>query len=105
MVGPKKFGSKKIWSKKILIKRSHGLQKLCPKSFVKIGSEKAEIFMIWANFARTNVSWTNVTMTVEIKDSRNYQLGQMLRGQIMHGQILTGQVFPRQLTTHTDSLI
>ena len=54
-VGPKKFGSNKIWFKSILIKRNHGLQKLYPKSFVKIGSV-AEIFMIWANFARTNVS-------------------------------------------------
>ena len=71
-VGPKKIGSNKIWSKNFLIKINHGLQKLCPKSFVKIGSVTAEIFMIWANFARTNVSWTNVTMTVEIEGPRNY---------------------------------
>ena len=50
---------------KILIKINHGLQKLCPKSFVKIGSVTAEIFLIWANSARTNVSWTNVTMTLK----------------------------------------
>ena len=50
---------------KILIKINQGLQKLCPKSFVKIGSVTAEIFLIWANSARTNVSWTNVTMTLK----------------------------------------
>ena len=71
-VGPKKIGSNKIWSKIILIKINHGLQKLCPKSFVKIGSVTAEIFLIWANSARTNVSWTNVTMTVEIEGPRKY---------------------------------
>ena len=71
-VGPKKFGSNKIWSKNILIKRNHGLQKLYPKRFVKIGSVISEIFMIWANFARTNVSSTNVTITVEIEGPRNY---------------------------------
>ena len=69
--------SKKDWVKQnlvqnFLIKINHGLQKLCPKSFVKIGSVTAEIFLIWANSARTNVSWTNVTMTVEIEGPRNY---------------------------------
>ena len=69
--------SKKDWVKQnlvqnFLIKINHGLQKLCPKSFVKIGSVTAEIFLIWANFARTNVSWTNVTMTVESECPRNY---------------------------------
>ena len=33
---------------------------------VKIGSVTIEIFLIWANVARTNVSWTNVTVTVGI---------------------------------------
>ena len=50
---------------KILIKINQGLQKLWPKSFVKIGSVTAEIFLIWANSARTNVSWTNVTMMLK----------------------------------------
>ena len=45
---------------------------MCPKSFVKIGPVTAEIFRIWANFSRTNISWTNVTMTVEIEGPRNY---------------------------------
>ena len=31
-VGPKKFQSKKMWSRNILIKRNHGLQKLCPSN-------------------------------------------------------------------------
>ena len=65
-------GSNKIWSKNILIKRNHGFQKLYPKIFVKIGSVTSEIFTIWANFARTNVSWTNVTMAVDIEGHRNY---------------------------------
>ena len=30
------------------------------------GSGTAEIFMIWTNFVRTNVAWTNVTVTVGI---------------------------------------
>ena len=33
---------------------------------VKIRSVTAEIFLIWTNVARTNVAWTNVTMTVGI---------------------------------------
>ena len=53
-----------IFGPKILIKINHGLQKLCPKFFVKIRSVTAEIFLIWANFAMTNVSWTNVTMSL-----------------------------------------
>ena len=35
-------------------------------SLVKIGSETAKIFLIWANVARTNVALTNVAMTVGI---------------------------------------
>ena len=31
---------------------------------VKIGSVIAEIFPIWSNVTRTNVAWTNVTVTV-----------------------------------------
>ena len=31
---------------------------------VKIGSVTAEIFLIWTYVARTNVAWTNVTVTV-----------------------------------------
>ena len=37
------------------------------KCLVKIGSVTAEIFLIWTNVARTNVPWTNVAMTVEIR--------------------------------------
>ena len=35
-------------------------------SMVNIGSVTSEIFLIYTNIARTNVAWTNVTMTVEI---------------------------------------
>ena len=46
-------------------------KKLGSKNLVKIGSGRAEIFMIWTNvartnIARTNVAWTNVTVTVGI---------------------------------------
>ena len=33
---------------------------------VKIESVTAEILLIWTNVARTNVAWTNVTVTVGI---------------------------------------
>ena len=33
-----------------------------PKTLVKIGSLAAEIFLIWTNVARTNVTWTKVTV-------------------------------------------
>ena len=36
---------------------------------VKIGSLIAELFLIWAKVAKTNVAWTNVTVTVaSVKD-------------------------------------
>ena len=35
-------------------------------SFIKIGSVTVEIFLILTNVAKTNVAWTNVTMTVGI---------------------------------------
>ena len=58
--GSKKFGAKKIWFKKLI------LQKLGPKSLVRIGSVTTEIFLIWTNVARTNIGWTNIIMTVGI---------------------------------------
>ena len=39
---------------------------LGPITKVKIGSVRAEIFLIWANVARTNIAWTNITITVGI---------------------------------------
>ena len=33
-------------------------------SLVKIGSVKAELFLIWTNVTRTNVAWTNVSVTI-----------------------------------------
>ena len=49
---------------------------MAPKSLVKIGSVTAKIFLICANVARTNVVWTNVTVTVaSVKDGpRNLPL-------------------------------
>ena len=41
------------------------LYKVCiKKSLVKIGSVRAEIFLIWTNVAKTIVAWTNVTVTI-----------------------------------------
>ena len=35
-------------------------------SLVNIGSVTGEIFLIWTNVNRTNIAWTNVTVTVGI---------------------------------------
>ena len=40
-----------------------------PKSWVKIRSVTAEIFLIWTNVARTNVALTYVAITVGVQDS------------------------------------
>ena len=37
-----------------------------PLKFVQIGSVRAEIFLLWKNVARRNVTWTNITLTFEI---------------------------------------
>ena len=53
-----------FWSNKVLVKRkfcSNACNKFGLKSLDKIGSVTGEIFLIWANVAKTNVSWTNVT--------------------------------------------
>ena len=62
----KPFWVHKILAPKQFDKKNHGLRKLGPKCFVKIGPVTAEIFMIWANVVRTNVASTNVTVTVDI---------------------------------------
>ena len=68
----KKFGSKNIWVKWSVIQKYFGrqklkaLEKLDPKSLVKIGSVTAEIFLMWTNIASKNVAWTNITVTVGI---------------------------------------
>ena len=38
------------------------------QSLVKIRSVTGEIFLIWTNVTRTNVAWTNVTVTVGIRN-------------------------------------
>ena len=73
----KNFGSKKIldkknvgkifWiPKKMLSPIKWDPKNLGPISLVKIVSVTAEIFLIWTIVARTNVAWTNITMTVGI---------------------------------------
>ena len=47
---------------------SQNLLKMVPgtylQSLVNIRSVTAEIYLIWTNVGRTNVAWTNVTVTV-----------------------------------------
>ena len=56
-MGPKKFGLNKIMVKKIEAPQNW-VQK-----FGQHGSVTAEIFLIWTDVARTNVAWTNFTVT------------------------------------------
>ena len=66
-MGPKKFWiERKFDPENVGSKKIKACKKLGAKSLVKIGSVKAEIFLIWTNVARTNVAWTNVTVTVGI---------------------------------------
>ena len=62
MLVPKGLRSQKVLVQKICQKRI--LSKLGPKSLVKIGSVTAEILLIWTNVTKTNVTWTNVKVTV-----------------------------------------
>ena len=86
--GSKKFGSKKLpllfWIQKILDQNSRAKNfrsKKCrstnsrpPKYYlVKIGSVTAKKFLIWTNVTRTNVAWTNVTVTVGICLRRSHE--------------------------------
>ena len=73
MLCPKKFGSKRILNPKCFgSKKSRGKKyrskmiRAHKNCFIKIKLVTAEIFMIWTNVARTNVTWTNVTVTVGI---------------------------------------
>ena len=54
----------------VQMSRWHLESKMVPESYlqslVKIMSVSAEIFLIWTNVARTNITWTNVTVTVKI---------------------------------------
>ena len=54
------MGQKKLCPQRL------GPLKLGPKSKVEIKSVTAEIFLIWTNIAKTNVAWTNVTVTFGI---------------------------------------
>ena len=57
--GPKMFGSNKWWVQKVWVKQNSSSKKL-----VKMGSVAAEIYLIWTNVAKTNVTWINVTVIV-----------------------------------------
>ena len=86
--------------KKIKVGKKLGL-----KNLVKIWSVTAETFLIWINVSRTNVAWTNVTVTVGICErwsqepslkvwskSGQYQLGYSLYGQMLQTQMMPGQM-------------
>ena len=55
-----------LTKRKLLVHKNWGPQKLGPKSLFIIGSVRPEILLIWTNVTRTNVAWTNVTMTLDI---------------------------------------
>ena len=59
----KKNGKRKM--KKTETNKNEKQKKIKDISLVKIGPVTAEIFQIWVNVARTNVAWTNVTVTVQ----------------------------------------
>ena len=65
-MGPKIMVAKTFWPKKDVGSKKLMASKIRSKSLVKIGSVTAEILLILTNVARTNVDWTNVTMTVGI---------------------------------------
>ena len=75
-------------------------------SFIKIGSVRAEIFLIW-----TNVAWKNVTMTVEICSRSSQepifkvssQLGQLELRYSRYGQMSRGQMSSWQLESVLDA--
>ena len=59
--------SKKVCAKNFRLKKFRSTNSRPPKNYlVEIGSVTAKIFLIWINVTRTNVAWTNVTMTVGI---------------------------------------
>ena len=65
--GPKNFVQKICGSKKVLGSKNLGAKKfLGSKKFVRFKTVTVEIFLIWTYVARTNVAWTNVTVTVNI---------------------------------------
>ena len=60
------MGQIKLWSEEFWSSKNKGPKKYGTKSLVKIGSVIAEFFLIWTNVVKTNVAWTNVTVTVRI---------------------------------------
>ena len=108
---PKKFRSKQIWVKKILVKNNwlklrtakHWVQ----KPTFKVWSVTAEIFLIWTNVVRTNVDLTNINETVEICSRWSEEptfkvwskLGQWKLRYSWYGQMLLGQVLPGQMSS------
>ena len=75
ILGPKNLVQEKLRSriilgpKKLLVQKIFESKKIFGtyvSSLVKIRSERAEILVEWAIVARTNIAWTNVTVTVGI---------------------------------------
>ena len=66
-VGQKILDFNFVWSNKSMGKTVGSKKIMTPKNcLVKIWPVTAEIFLLWTNFARTNVAWPNVTLTVGI---------------------------------------
>ena len=42
------------------------------KNLVKIGWVTAEIFLIWTNVTRTNIAWTNITISICLRCSQEH---------------------------------
>ena len=111
-LGPENFGSKQFLGQKNLDQKTLGSKKFRstnsrpPKNYlVKIGSVTAETFLIWTNVTRTNVAWTNVSVTVGIfsrwsqeptykvwSKSCQWQLRYSWYGQMSQGQMLPEQM-------------
>ena len=67
LLDQKIIGSRKVCAKNFRLKKFRSTNSRPPKNYlVEVGSVTAKIFLIWINVTRTNVAWTNVTMTVGI---------------------------------------
>ena len=61
---PQNFGCKKFWVRNFLVQTKFCSKIIFDPRPAKNWVQKAEIFLIWINVARTNVAWTNVHLTV-----------------------------------------
>ena len=69
---------------------------------VKIGLVTAEIFLIWTNVVRTNVAWTNVTMTVGISSRWSLEANFKVLLKSVPGTYFTAEIFLIRDKCHQD---